>query len=164
MENKDASEVATGLWVGKMPPAGLYKRYWKHLVLCAQEYQPPADFFPRMQVHHCPLDDSGAPMTDVEAEIALLFADRVARWVKRGEGVLVTCAQGMNRSGLVAALALMRVVPMPPKAAIELVRRARGRYALSNPDFVRLIERDRRGVSEGARLRLMWPLGQTAGR
>jgi hypothetical protein len=51
----------------------------------------------------------------------------------------VTCWQGRNRSGVVSALALVRL-GAPPKVAIGLVRKARGETALSNETFVRIIE------------------------
>lgn len=135
-----ATEVAMYCWVGSAPPPGTRNPEWQHLVLCAMEYQPPAANWPNMRVHHCPLDDSGVPMTDRERELALAMGRRVARYVARREGCLITCAQGLNRSSLVAALGLMPVLRIPPRAVIGLVRHARGPRALSNPDFVQLIE------------------------
>ena len=64
-------------------------------------------------------------------ELAATVADAVAQ----GEQVLVRCSGGLNRSGLVVALALVRA-GHPVESAMELVRRARGPWALTNPGFV----------------------------
>lgn len=77
------------------------------------------------------IDDAQMP-ADVEkvrdvAKLTASLSDRM--------DTLVMCAAGWNRSGLIVARALMyRGVPVTE--AIDLVRRARGRYALSNPWFV----------------------------
>jgi len=135
-----ATEIALHCWVGSAPPAGTFNPEWKHLVLCAVEYQPPASNWPRLQVHHCPLDDDGSPMTDQERKLALAMGRRASRLIARREGCLFTCAQGLNRSSLVASLALLPLLGLPPRAVIGLVRHARGPRALRNPDFVRLLE------------------------
>lgn len=63
----------------------------------------------------------------------------VAKHQKKGQTVLVTCYAGQNRSGLVAALALM-TLGMGARPAIERIRAARGPQALSNPSFVNMIQ------------------------
>jgi hypothetical protein len=62
-------------------------------------------------------------------------ARSVAERVTAGRRVLVHCAAGLNRSGVVSARALM-FMGHPVAEAIARVRAARGPYALSNPDFV----------------------------
>ena len=62
-------------------------------------------------------------------------ARRVAAAVADGRRVLVRCSGGLNRSGLVVALALGHL-GHEADAAMALVRGARGPWALTNPGFV----------------------------
>jgi protein-tyrosine phosphatase len=59
----------------------------------------------------------------------------VASAVEDGRTVLVRCSGGLNRSGVVVAEALVRL-GRPPDEAVDLVRAARGPWALTNPGFV----------------------------
>ena len=136
----DADLVIKDLWMGEAPRPGI-KGPWKHLVLTAWEIQPPDSAFPGMRVHRCHIDDSGPPVREDESASAVKCAAHVAHWVRKGEPVLVTCAMGRNRSGLVTALAIMFLTRASPADAVWLVRRARGPHALSNKSFVKLINR-----------------------
>jgi protein-tyrosine phosphatase len=63
--------------------------------------------------------------------------DELARYVntRRQTGiVLVHCQAGLNRSSLVAARALI-LAGMPPKFAIDLIRKQRSPACLCNPSF-----------------------------
>lgn len=60
-----------------------------------------------------------------------------AHWAS-GRRVLVRCAGGMNRSGLITAMVLMRA-GHSADAAISLVRKGRSEDALSNSSFVRYL-------------------------
>lgn len=109
------------------------------LVLAAVEWQP--------QVPHgldglrVPLEDVIPPSSSVAALIRAGAEDAarcVARKVQRGRRVLVTCAMGLNRSGLVTGLALRRL-GIGGDEAVELVRRARGPRALSNRAFAAMV-------------------------
>lgn len=62
----------------------------------------------------------------------------VAALVRAGERVVVNCAAGLNRSGLVVGRALIEL-GHPPAEAIRLVREARGPWALSNVEFARYL-------------------------
>lgn len=53
---------------------------------------------------------------------------------KNGKRVLIRCQAGINRSGLVMALVLIRD-GFTPEAAIEQIRRTRGGFALNNNVF-----------------------------
>ena len=71
----------------------------------------------------------------------------MADTARTGRRVLVRCQAGYNRSGLVVALALMRL-GFTGQDAVARVRIARGPYALSNPHFLaRLVLEDSAGRS-----------------
>jgi len=79
-----------------------------------------------------------AAMSDIDLarlRDAVEFAH--ARW-KAGDRVLVRCQAGLNRSGLVTALVLIKE-GNTPQAAIDLIRVKRDRDALCNMDFVEWI-------------------------
>jgi protein-tyrosine phosphatase len=78
-------------------------------------------------------------MSADEIGIAARTAARVARRLRAGKRILVTCAMGLNRSGLVAALAMSDVWGMNADEIVGRLRRARGKWALSNPNFERLL-------------------------
>jgi protein-tyrosine phosphatase len=141
MAELDADRVAKHLWQGSLPWEGVDPRQFQTLVLCAMEYQPRGQF-PGVTVIHVPMDDSERPTTDAELRGALVAARAVVRALAAGDRVLVTCAAGRNRSGLVSALVL-RLLGMPPGRAIAAVRAARGPEALSRPAFVSFVERGR---------------------
>lgn len=109
------------------------------LVLCAMEYQPSSKEFPGLsQVIHVPLNDDGSRMTGNEMRYALKAGLEVARQLKQGRRILVTCWKGRNRSGLVSALALENL-GVKYKDAVKAVRRART-FALTNKDFIGLLK------------------------
>ena len=79
-------------------------------------------------------DPKRAPDRELLRGLARLLADRVSA----RETVVVYCAGGLNRSGLVVAQTLIELGHEPAEA-IELVRAARGTWALSNPAFEALL-------------------------
>lgn len=108
------------------------------VVHCAQEIQPVGPL-PRGRVM------IWAPFADTKRELGAETTARVleaARSVhlarRQGRRVLVACAMGLNRSGLVTGLAL-RLAGASPEHAVALVREARGPDALSNESFERLV-------------------------
>lgn len=132
------TEILPFLWMGPKPPEGhfLADLGFRHLVLCAVEHQPPASRFPGVRkVNHCPLDDSRpVPPTPEEWRIACLHATAAAIDANAGRKVIVTCQQGINRSGLVTALAAALILNCSGEAAVELVRTMRP-GALRKPQF-----------------------------
>lgn len=118
------------------------------IVLCARELQLPPETFPGVDVVHAPNDDSVAlPLTKEKLRIAIRAADAVARRIQDGGRVLVTCAAGLNRSGLVSALALHKLYGWAGDECVRTVRAKRvaskrhpGK-ALSNAEFVAAIRR-----------------------
>ena len=136
----NASRIISKLYQGAIPPEGpwLACNGFRLLVLCAKEYQPSRSHFPNLCVIHAPNDDSGRPPTPREITIARHAAEYVAHAVRSGHRTLVTCAMGLNRSGLVTALALCELTGAPPWHCVDLVRKKRP-GALQNPHFVRTI-------------------------
>jgi protein-tyrosine phosphatase len=113
------------------------------LVLCAEEVQPRGANFPGVHVIHAGFDDDYS-LSEEERTIAVRAAREVARHVRSGDKVLVTCQQGRNRSGLVAALAVHLLTGMSGKDAARFVQKRRRTIdgpALSNDYFVDLLSR-----------------------
>lgn len=65
-------------------------------------------------------------------------AQDAANVLSQGGTVLTTCFMGLNRSGLISALALLHL-GVSADDAVELVRAARGNHALGNRTFVEFI-------------------------
>jgi protein-tyrosine phosphatase len=80
-------------------------------------------------------------MYDVEITSAVSNARTITRCLHANQRVLVTCRMGLNRSALVAGLAMWRAFDMTAAEVIDQIRGARGPLALSNKNFVRLIQR-----------------------
>jgi protein-tyrosine phosphatase len=139
-----ASLIIPGLYVGNAPPLN---KDWslspvEHLVLAAHELfaEQTSDKFPGVDVHHVSLeDDPNKPVPAETAARALEAGAQVARWLNEGESTAVTCHEGHNRSGLIAALALVLSKRASPDEAVGLIRAARGPLALRNPQFLKLL-------------------------
>ncbi len=131
MQKIDASEITSGLWVGSAPPIGrtLARAGFSVLALCAAEHQPSRDSFPGVAVVRASLVDDGSPLTPVQIEEALWLSGHLAaacrRAQRRDRGVLVTCMQGRNRSGLIAALTFARMTGCDGIAAMRAVQSRR---------------------------------------
>lgn len=133
------SEIVPNLFVGSKPSHGRHEGI-DTIVLAAMEYQPHADRFPGAEVIHVPLDDAPSrPMHETEIVDATKVAARVARRLRAGRRVLVTCQMGLNRSALIAALAMHDVYGMNADEIITRLRRARGMWSMSNPNFEKLL-------------------------
>ncbi len=133
----DASNIMRRLWVGGHPPVDRDLPDFDVLVLCAVEIQPERLAFSR-RVVRCPLPD--ASLTALEQRLAISRARVVAGALASGQRVLVTCHKGLNRSALVAALALACITRMSSRDLVRLIRERRSPKALGNPHFVRLLE------------------------
>ena len=146
----DANEIVPNLWQGSVPPKGeaLQNKGFAVLVLCAREFQYQANLFPGIKVIHASNDDHGSlPLTREKLRVAIQAARQVVDALKAGQKVLVTCHAGLNRSGLVSALALHLFYGWSGAKCIALIRlrrhsRVRPDLApLSNRDFVRALLR-----------------------
>jgi protein-tyrosine phosphatase len=95
------------------------------------------------KVYYLPLIDdptvNWSKKTSWVAEV-LKAATIASESLRKGEVVLITCHAGLNRSGMITALALIDL-GLSPKEAVSLVRRKRSRLALSNPQFVKVVYR-----------------------
>lgn len=134
----DASNVATRLWIGGRPPFDRDLPDFDILVLCAQEIQPGQMAF-HGQVLRCPVPDGA--LDHAELTRVVLTARAVGDALVAKKRALVTCSAGINRSALVAALAIGRVTRMAPDAIISLIRQRRSPQALFNTHFQDIIRR-----------------------
>jgi len=89
-----------------------------------------------------PFRDAGSmPPAEIEETraIAKRLAEALVRHLLRGEHVISLCSQGLNRSGLVSALAIMELTGWTGEDTIKLIREKRSMFALNNGLFVDLI-------------------------
>lgn len=135
----DFDQIAPKLYIGAVPADCVG---FDVVVLCAMEHQGVR--LP-CYVIRVPLDD--AKPTHTELALAVGAAEQVHRLRKSGRRVLVTCHAGVNRSSLVAAIALI-LDGMQPADAISLIQRRRqpdcGLKPLCNTHFVDALLRMRR--------------------
>jgi protein-tyrosine phosphatase len=137
-QSLDASNVATRLWVGSRPPFDRDLPDFDILVLCAQEIQPSQTAF-HGRVLRCPIPDGD--LTHAELTRAVQTAMAVGDALVAGKRALVTCSAGINRSALVAGLALARITRMASNDIVDLMRRRRHPQALFNTHFQEVIRR-----------------------
>lgn len=111
------------------------------IVFCAEEKQPRAGRLPpgKRIVKLGFDDDIYRPIPPEVGQIFHAHAHQLAKEVSGGRRVLITCAMGLNRSGLMSALTIMYAYRMRPTEAIQLIRSRRSRDALMNPIFERWI-------------------------
>jgi len=141
-EHLDASNVAERLWVGARPPADRRLERFTLVVLCAREYQPTEVAWTGRVTRARLDDDFGEPPTPTEIQEAVIAARAVATELHGGGQALVTCAMGLNRSALVASMALLMSQPLlTPAHVVYLMRRQRNPHCLSNPHFQELLDR-----------------------
>lgn len=139
----NADRIATKLWMGAYPKIDMCDGRFGLIVLAAIE-RPDLPFGCRGQgVVRVPLDDIDAPMEPQDIALAIKAAETVNAARRRGIRVLVSCNMGVNRSGLVTAMALV-LEGMSPDSAIALVRtkrrpRTTDLEPLCNDEFVRVV-------------------------
>lgn len=141
-----AVRVAQGIYQGPCPSSAeeVRRNGFHVLTFCAREIQP---YIPEHERHgllvlYAPLNDSPVnPMTDDEWAEAKRAGHEIARMTSTGSRALTTCAIGLNRSGVVNALALHYRFGVSGAEAIDQIRRTRGANALGNPSFVERLRR-----------------------
>ena len=131
----NASEIIQDqLWIGSRPNPGTY--FFDLIVLAAGELTLDVVG----PIEGSEVIEVGLPDCELntrQTARALEAAQTVAQYLSEGKKVLCTCAMGINRSSLVAALALV-LLGVKPHRAISRIREARG-YALVNPWFIEQI-------------------------
>lgn len=136
-----ANKIHEHLFQGGAPPPGdgLKKAGVDVLVLCAKEWQD-ATAYPGLIVIKAPGDDDRREHRLMQfIENWKLAAELSAEHVMAGRNVLITCMQGLNRSGLVMALTLRILTGWSGKKIVEHIQKHR-EHALFNDTFVRYIE------------------------
>jgi hypothetical protein len=133
------SEILPGLWQGgtddddvdvqKITPAIQPKHF--DTVVTAYAWANPVDWFVK-EIRFGFYDGTMEDFDPAELEdiVSMAYAD----W-KRGKKVGVRCQAGMNRSGLIVALVLMKD-GFTAEQAIGLIREKRSKHALFNKKFV----------------------------
>lgn len=136
MRRIDATRILPRLYQGSIPPTGatLRRAGFGALVLAAEEHQPSARHFPGLYVLHAPLDDHEYPLTGQEWTQIATAAEFAAVGVRKGMRVLVTCQAGLNRSGIITAMAVMMLTGCSGDQAVRLVQ-SRREDALCNSSF-----------------------------
>jgi protein-tyrosine phosphatase len=139
--NIDASHIHGRLYIGSRPPVGRRLAWagFDTVVLAAEEYQPAEWKIPGVEVIYAPMRDVPVRLTPEQLRTVGIVAERIARELALGRKVLVTCRAGLNRSSLLAAVALVVGSGMSPLQAIRLIRQKRSVLALNNPAFVHAI-------------------------
>ncbi len=147
----DFDQIHTNLFQGSYPKLSkeLADRF-DVVVFTAVEKQPkPAQLkaVPKtITVKKFPLDDDPyQPITREQVAELTHLAKELAYYLRNGKRVLITCAMGMNRSGLLTALTLMAVTGCTGRSAFETVQSRRrpmddGTRALFNPIFSRFVQ------------------------
>lgn len=107
------------------------------VVCCAHDVEMPV--LPRGVAHyHMKLKDE-PEITEAEFAKVCKAAHLVHLARRRGKRVLVACAMGLNRSGLVTGVSL-RLAGLTGHQAVHAIRSARGKNALSNPLYAKIVE------------------------
>jgi hypothetical protein len=129
------------LYVGGAPqPSDRMQDWADTLVLCAMEYQPDVTDleFGQIEILRMPLGDVNEPMKPAEYARCFAVSTKVAKRLLAGKRVVVTCLAGLNRSCLIAGMA-MRMVGMGSDTVIRNLRAARGDRGLCNEAFERIV-------------------------
>jgi hypothetical protein len=140
----DLSEIVPNLWQGSRHSISRFLDRYKFnvLVLCAEEWQPPRSMFPdSVEVIYSPnADDPFRDPTRNELLRAVHSGRRVAIAVRKNRKVLTTCMAGLNRSGLVNAIALHFLTGDDGRTCMRRVRLKR-LGALGNAKFQQVLSR-----------------------
>ena len=147
------SEVAPGLWQGgtddwdtcfevrrSSKPAITAKNF--DTVITTYAWANPADWTVKEMRYGYYDSDRADWYKEVDFDSIYHLVDVAHTDWKKGKKVLIRCQAGLNRSGLVMALVLMRE-GMSAREAIDLIREKRSPWALFNKNFEKwLLEQD----------------------
>lgn len=148
----DITHVYEGLYQGAWPPIGdqLARRGFDVLVLAANENQHE-ELYSNIQVICAPGDDDARPERLARFLPGwMLAAARVAQLLERGKKVLVTCMAGLNRSGMITAMALHLHTGWSGEECVEHIQSLRAN-ALCNETFAKWLKENLK-ESESTRL------------
>jgi hypothetical protein len=135
------SEILPGLWQGGTDDSDVVRYGNGKTGVTAKDFDfvatlyasaNPVDWF----VHEMRFGFYDHDMNDFQVEALYDIVRITHRQWKSGNRVLVRCQAGLNRSGLVMALVLIRD-GYSPADAIQLIRTQRGNAALCNSTFER---------------------------
>ena len=122
------------LWQGDLVSVVRSGPRFDAVVLCACEIQDDPGLPSHVKIIRAPNDDDR--LTTSQITTAKTAARKVSLLLQSRRRVLVTCAAGRNRSGLVSALALVHLTGCPGEIAAREVRIRRiGARALTNESF-----------------------------
>lgn len=141
MTEFDASLVIYGIYVGShpafdgatiVPGDKLVAAGFNVCAPCAAELQSVKPS-PGLNVLHCPLhDDYETVQNPAKLTLISLLVDSIVSLHRTESKILITCAEGRNRSAMIAALSLKRILGIPGEEAIKLVREARNPAVINN--------------------------------
>jgi hypothetical protein len=138
----DRSEIHPLIWQGRQPETVEQIGDFALLVLTAEDHREKWPQFGESRVCNVAealLFDDQQTMPEVNLSPAHQAASLVAVFARKGRKSLVTCAMGMNRSGLVVALALRDLLGLTGSEAMAMVREKRP-GSLFNPAFSEYLE------------------------
>lgn len=141
-----ASRIDDKHWQAGYPaqPEKLRAAGFDVIVLAAEELQPDAREsrdFAGVEIIYAPMEDDYDNDVSVEqVGTATEAANQALQRLYAGKRVLVTCAAGRNRSGLISALMLMARRGISGEEAAKWVQGARA-FALTNPRFVAFLNK-----------------------
>lgn len=137
------------LYVGSAPPLDRALQF-DAVVLCAAEYQPkPQAHAYAGTVIYCPVPDDALDKDEIRR--VLHASSQVKVLLEQKRRVLVTCRAGINRSALVASLAIARMTRMTHPQILTHMRQKRHPDCLFNTHFQRYLERFIEGSERAGR-------------
>jgi len=146
------SEIVPALWMSGSRATLAKGRFDRVVTLCAERHEhvavPSGSTALSWRILDAQLD---------EPEQARAWARRISAWMDDGETVLVRCAAGLNRSGMVIARTLIER-GMDPHEAVMVVRHRRRADALNNPWFVEWLRHEQPGFEADTRVARRIPL------
>lgn len=141
----DADEIVPGLWQGDFIAASRSREHgFQVLVLCAKEWQFEGEEIEGVHIIRAPNEDDERKMPDARCVHAFRVARECANRIVDGQKVLVTCAAGVNRSGLISALTLHFLYGWSGAYCREVIRKQRkpavGLMPLCNRQFTNMLQ------------------------
>ena len=135
------NEIVPGLWMGGTDRFDRHGKPEEGKIPTKKHFDVIYTFFNRARgaakgIREIRYGFEDGPMDgfNPEEELADIVTLAHRDW-KAGKRVYIRCAGGINRSGLVTALVLIRE-GLEPQAAIDRIRKRRGAMALCNEHFV----------------------------